>query len=138
MVLEGKIWKDKGYWLIEVAALDILTQGRSRKDAFAMLKDAINLLVNRKGFQIKIRPHDQNTFLVESVDQKDLLALMLKRQRAKHNLTLSGMAKRLHSNSKNAYAQYEQGKSQPSFSKVQEFLSAMNAKTVMAITVFES
>jgi DNA-binding XRE family transcriptional regulator/predicted RNase H-like HicB family nuclease len=137
MVLEGKIWKDKGHWLVEVTALDILTQGHSRKVAFAMLKDAIRLLVARKGVHIKIRSHDQETFLVESPDQKDLLALMLKRQRAKHNLTLSDMAKRLHSSSKNAYAQYEQGKSQPSFSKVQEFLSAMNSKAVMALTVFE-
>ena len=138
MVLEGKIWKDGGYWLIEIPALDLMTQGRSKKEAFLMLEDAVRTLVHRKRFRLKARPYDKMTFLVESNDEIALLALMLKRQRAKHHLTIAQMAKRLHVKSQNAYAQYEQGKSQPSFSKVQEFLTAMNSHAVMAFTVLEA
>ena len=137
MVLEGKIFKGGKHWLIEVPALDLMTQGKSKKDAFAMLRDAIVLLVHRKGFHLQVKSFDKSTFLVETSDQTALLALMLKRQRAKHRLTIAQMAKRLRAKSQNAYAQYEQGKSQPSFSKVQEFLTAMNSNAVMAFTVFE-
>lgn len=137
MVLEGKVWKDKKHWLIEVPALDVMTQGRSRHEAFSMLKDAIALLCNQKGFRLNIRTYDRSIFVVGSNDQKTLLALMLKRQRAKHNLSIAGMAERLHVKSKNTYAQYEQGRNEPSFGKMQEFLTAMNPKAVVAFTVFE-
>ena len=137
MVLEGKIFRAGKHWLIEVPALDLMTQGKSKKDAFAMLRDAMVLLVHRKRFRLQVKPFDNSTFLVETSDQTALLALMLKRQRAKHRLTIAQMAKRLRAKSQNAYAQYEQGKSQPSFSKVQEFLTAMNVNAVMAFTVFE-
>lgn len=137
MVLEGKIWKDKKHWLIEVPALDIMTQGYSRHEAFSMLRNAIALLCDQKGFRLSIRSYDQNTFVVGAKNEKALLALMLKRQRAKHNLSIAGMAEKLHVKSKNTYAQYEQGRNQPSFGKVQEFLTAMNPKAVFAFTVLE-
>ncbi len=137
MVLEGNIRKDNKLWLIEVPSLDLITQGHSKRDAFAMLRDAIRLLIDRKDFKIKLRLLGSTLFLLESDDDTAMLALMLKRQRNKHDLSIADMAKRLHVRSKNAYAQYEQGKSQPSLTKVQEFLWAMSPRAVLAFTVFE-
>ena len=31
MELEGKIWKSKQFWLVEVPSLDAMTQGRTEK-----------------------------------------------------------------------------------------------------------
>ncbi len=137
MVLEGKIWKDGKYWLIEVPALDVMTQGKTKVEAFAMLRDAVKSLIHHKGFTVSLTPYNETTFVLEPNDHAALLALLLKRQRAKNGLTIAQMAKKLHVKSQNAYAQYEQGKSQPSINKLQDFLSAMNPNTVMAFTVFE-
>ncbi len=137
MVLEGKIWKEGKCWLIEVPALDVMTQGKTKVEAFTMLKDAVKSLIHRKGFTVSLTPYNETTFVLEPNDHTALLALLLKRQRAKNGLTIAQMAKKLRVKSQNAYAQYEQGKSQPSFSKLQDFLSAMNPNTVMAFTVFE-
>ena len=137
MVLEGKIVRDGRYWLVEVTALDVMTQGVSYKDALKMIREAVDLLVDKKGFDLVVHSFDRESFYIESDDEEALLALMLKRQRVKHHLTLSDMARKLGVKSKNAYAQYEQGRSQPSLTKVQEFLSAMSRKTVLALNVIE-
>ena len=41
--LAGKVWKDPGssWWLVEISFLDVMTQGRTRKDALEMIKDAV-------------------------------------------------------------------------------------------------
>jgi len=137
MLLEGKVWKSGSHWLIEVPVLDVATQGRSQKDAYTMLKDAFNLLLGHKSLPLKIHPLTESRFLLEVVDDTELLALILKRQRVKHDLSLSEMAKRLKVRSKNTYAQYEQGRSQPSLSKLQEFLSAMNSGIRLSLGLVE-
>lgn len=139
MTLEGRVWKEKKQWLIEIPALDIMTQGHSKNEALEMLRDAVKLLVHQKGFDVLIKatPHsrEDQSFLVESNNDTAMLALMLKRQRAKSHLTLEDMVTRLGVKSKNAYAQYEQGRHQPSLTKIQKFLSAMNRRMVLALNV---
>lgn len=135
MYFTGKLWKDEKHWLISVPALDVMTQSKTRRGAFKMLKDAVELLVNKKGFHVHIYPLEHNAFIVDGQPDKEWVALMLKRQRVKNNMTLDTLAKRLKIKSINAYAQYEQGKSLPSLSKIQEFLSAMNAKIVLALDI---
>jgi hypothetical protein len=41
MELEGRIWKDGKFWLVEIPILDAMTQGKSRKDALRMIEDAV-------------------------------------------------------------------------------------------------
>ena len=41
MELEGRIWKNKKHWLVEVSSLNIMTQGKTREEALFMIKDAI-------------------------------------------------------------------------------------------------
>lgn len=126
MLLSGRVWKHKKDWLIEIPALDLMTQGRTRKDALKMIKDAIYQLVHHKNFRIKVQPGKGESFSVKTNDIKYLLALLLKRQRLKHNLSLSDVASHLGVKSKNSYAQYEQGRSEPSLSKMQQLLKAIN------------
>lgn len=136
MYFIGKQWKDGRHWLISVPSLDVMTQAKTKRDAFRMLKNAIKLLVNKKGFHVQIHPQRDDFFIVEGHPAKDWVALMLKRQRVKNNISLDELSRRLGVKSINAYAQYEQGKNLPSLTKIQEFLSAMNAKMVLALDVF--
>jgi DNA-binding XRE family transcriptional regulator len=139
MYFTGTIWKQGKQWLIEVPNLDFITQGKSRKHAFEMLIDGLSLLVNDKKFKFTISfSKRDNEFFLKSNDDKKLISLALKRQRIKNNLTLSDLAKKLKAKSKNAYAQYEQGRNLPSLTKIQDFLNAMNSNIKLVFTIVES
>jgi hypothetical protein len=128
MRLEGRVWKDKGskYWLAEVPLLDVMTQGRSRSNAYGMMADAIQSLINKEGFRVDIRPAGGEFFTVGANQGTLLIALMLKRQREAHRLTLQEMARRLGQKSVNAYARYEQGKSVPTVEKLNQLMRAID------------
>ena len=126
MRLKAQLRKDGNHWLIESKELDLMTQGRTRKEAVIMLKDAVESLVNDEGFNINIEDVDQGDVFFSSNNVSILLALMLRRMREASDLTLSEVAKALGVNSPNAYGRYEQGRSTPSLDKLSELLRAIN------------
>ena len=50
MRLYGRVYKDGKWWLAEVPLLDAMTQGRSRKEALAMVADLLETLVEPPWF----------------------------------------------------------------------------------------
>lgn len=130
MRFEGKLYRPHGkknkYWSVEIPILNIHTQGKSRKDALEMVKDAVESLVNKKGFRVQVYPGEENTFSIGAKDSRTLISFMLKRQREFRELTIREVALRLRSKSPNAYAQYEQGKISPSVDKLIELLKALD------------
>lgn len=133
-MFNGKVWKEGKFWLVEVPALDVMTQGKSRKNALFMIGDAIEELVDERGFRVKVTLATGDEFIISANDLAPLVALMLKRQRARNGLSLSDMQKKLHTKSRNAYAQYEQGRSVPSIQKLVEFLAAMGQRALLLCT----
>lgn len=128
MRFEGRVWKDKAskFWLIEVPLLDVMTQGTSKQDAYRMISDAIEVLVDRRGFKVNVQSLGGSDLTVGANQGSILIALMLKRQREAHHLTLMEVARRLHSKSPNAYARYEQGKSIPTVEKLNQLMKAID------------
>ncbi len=133
MELEGKVWKSKKHWLIEVPSLNIMTQGKTKKDALVMLKDAILELFHSyfksrdaKGFDVVIHNYKKGVFGVTATENKLLLAFSLRRQREKSGSTVKEAAERLGSKSPNAYAQYEKGKIRISLDQYEKLLHAAN------------
>ncbi|HEY9885969.1 MAG TPA: type II toxin-antitoxin system HicB family antitoxin [Vampirovibrionales bacterium] len=122
----GQCWKDGKFWLIEVPALDLMTQGETKKEALLMIKDAIQALINREDIEVNVESLKDGEFLVGCSEPKFLIALMLKRQRSAHNLTIQEVVDRLGMSSKNAYAQYEQGKHEPTTSKISQFIDVIS------------
>ena len=113
MEFEGKVWKDGKFWLVEVASLNLMTQGKSRKNALEMIRDAAIGLIEcyfesemKKGFDVILFDYKKDSFGITSNDNKLLLALSLRRQREKSGSTIREAARRLGSKSPNAYAQY--------------------------------
>jgi len=136
---QGGLFKEGRYWSVEVPALDIVTQGKSKQDGYAMIKEAIELHVDRSGFKVEIVPSAGERFVVKAqgtANDKYLIALLLKQQRAKHGLSTAEVARRL-GITKHAYAQYEQARSLPSLTKVEEFIHAMSKRAHFVLTVFE-
>ncbi len=88
MELEGKIWKDGKFWLVEVPAVDVCTQGYTRKEALRMIADAIKGLIDgyfpeeqSKNFKIYVQDYKNDVIGVTSSDNSLMLAFSLRRQR---------------------------------------------------------
>ena len=79
----GKVFKAGKYWAIEVPILDIATQGRTKKEAYEMIADAVESLVNKKGFEVRVFRAKGKVFEIGASDQGALTALLLRRMRQK-------------------------------------------------------
>lgn len=135
MELEGKVWKDakSSWWLVELSFLDVMTQGRTKKEALEMLRDAVMELLKdsydvriKKSFRLAVSEYENNIIGLAASDEKLLLALGLKRQRLRSGSTIREVSKRLKSKSPNAYARYERALALPSIEKYAELLHAAN------------
>lgn len=126
MRLSGRVFKVGRFWVIEVPILGVVTQGYTKKEAYEMIADAIESLVNKKGFEVEVFSGKGNYFELGSPDLPTLTAFLLRRQRMKQGLTLVEVAKRLGAKSHNTYARYEQGKSIPTIEKFSKLLSALS------------
>ncbi|MDO8494412.1 MAG: type II toxin-antitoxin system HicB family antitoxin [Deltaproteobacteria bacterium] len=137
--LEGNLSKEGKWWAVCIPALRVYTQGKSKKDALFMAKDAVELLIDRAGFTAEARLLSNNQFVLWAAKSKNdryLVALLLKKQRAKYGLSLQQVADRL-GVSVNAYAQYEQARAVPSIAKIEEFIHAMNDRAHVVLDVLD-
>jgi DNA-binding transcriptional regulator YiaG len=126
MRVAGRVFKVGRYWAVEVPMLGVVTQGRSRKEAFEMIADAIETLANKRGFRVEVFPGEGEYFEIGSRHAAILTALMLRRLRVRQGLTLSEVATRLGAKSLNSYARYEQGRAVPSIEHLDRLLAAVS------------
>jgi DNA-binding XRE family transcriptional regulator len=138
MRLSGRVFKSSKFWVIEVPILSVVTQGYTKKEAYEMIADAIESLVNKKGFRVEVFPGKGQYFELGSPDLSTLTAFLLRRQRMKHGLTLTEVAKRLGAKSHNTYARYEQGKSIPTIEKFSKLLSALSPENDVVLVESQS
>ena len=133
MRFSGKIYKDGKYWLAEILILDLMTQGRTKREAYEMVADMLDTMVNQKDFEITVFKGKKDAFEVGSSDAKYFVRLLLQRKRELSGLSLSQVASRLGMSSRNTYARYEQGKSVPSVEKLNDLLRAVCPETDIVI-----
>jgi DNA-binding XRE family transcriptional regulator/predicted RNase H-like HicB family nuclease len=128
MRLAGRVWREGRHWLAEVPLLDALAQGRTRAEALGMLADLVETMADKAGFSAEAFPGEGEELELGTSDAATLVAVLLRRQREKHGLSLSEVARRLGARSKTAYARYEQGRSVPSVEKLFELLAAVSPR----------
>lgn len=91
-MLEGRVWRDtsSSWWFSEIAFLNVLTQGRTRKEALEMIKDAVmellkdsyeNLLYT--DFELSVTLYKNSFIKMTASDEKLLLGLGAKRRKLK-------------------------------------------------------
>ena len=95
MRFEGRIRKDGRFWLVEIPAFDAVTQGRTKREALTMAEDLIETMADARGFQVTAYPMGGEIFEIEANSVGTLIALLLRRQRERHGLTLNEAAERL-------------------------------------------
>jgi DNA-binding XRE family transcriptional regulator/predicted RNase H-like HicB family nuclease len=126
MRFRGCVYKNGRHWLAEIPSLAYMTQGRTKKEALAMICDLVESLVDQEGFIAEIHDAKGEYFELGSQDIKALVALLLQRKRELSGLSLAEAADRLGASSRNAYARYEQGKVAPTVEKLCQLLRAVN------------
>ena len=89
MRLHGCVYQDGKFWLAEVPLLDAMTQGRTRKEALAMVADLLETLANRPGFSVQVHLGTHEVFEVRAADTRGLMSLVLRRQRERSGLSLT-------------------------------------------------
>jgi DNA-binding transcriptional regulator YiaG len=125
MRFSGRVFRSGRHWAIEVPILSVTTQGRTKKEAFEMIADAIETLVNKPGFRVDVFPGEGDYFELGANDQAALTAFLLRRERTRSGLSLAEVSRRLGARSLNAYARYEQGRAVPTVPKLSALLSAV-------------
>jgi hypothetical protein len=133
MRFSGRVWKEGRWWLVEVPALEIVTQGSTKREALSMIADAIEGHADRPGFEVRVFAGAGGQIEVGSDDVAALTALYLRRRRQASGLTLVEVAKRMGARSHNAYARYEQGKAVPTIGKLAELLAVVDGRRDIVI-----
>ncbi len=134
-MLVGKIFRSNTspMWLAEAPIIGVYTQGRTRAEAEEMLVDAVQEVVHRPGFSASLTKLDGDAVLIDANEPVALAAYVLKYQRETHGLSLADVAKRLGASSRNAYASYEQGRTEPTLSKYRELLKAVAPEAALIV-----
>jgi hypothetical protein len=134
MRFAGKLIKErKGGWSISVDGLCAYSQGTTRKEAFAMIADAIEGMVNKPGFKVEVFVGAGGYFEVGANDPKTLLAFFIAQQRGLHEMSLAEVAKKLGRKSRDTYAKYEKGVSVPAVTTLGDLLSAFGPNADVVI-----
>ncbi len=127
MKIEGNLEKNAGekMWGVNIPEIGIFTQGRTKKEAYTMAKEAIELVVNLEDFKVTVEPAQNNSFFVIPNNTGPILALILRQKRIENGLSIRDVAGRLSQSSPNSYGRYENGKSIPTIEKFDELLAAI-------------
>ncbi len=126
MRVEGILTRDGRFWLAEVPTLDAMTQGRTRKEALAMISDWVETMIDQTDVSARSHLVAPRRFELECSDDAALIALMLRRQREAKGLSLAQVAEKLGARSRNAYARYERGESVPTVERLGDLLRAVS------------
>ena len=126
MRFHGSLYRDGKFWLAEIPILDAMTQGRTRREAIAMVKDLVETLADRPGFSAEVHTGKRCDFEISANDTRAMVALLLRRQRQRSGLSVSEAAERLGVKSRDAYARYERGASVPTLDKLDSLLEAVS------------
>ena len=129
MKIEGKIKKSGKWWAVEVPLLLVFTQGKTKKSAFLLIKEAIEELIDVKGFEVYIDNIQADTFSVATNNTRRLMAFILKQQRSYYKKSIRQVAAKLGSDSPTAYSRYEQAKTGLNMDKFTQILAAINEES---------
>jgi predicted RNase H-like HicB family nuclease len=142
MEFQGNVWKEGRFWLVEIPALDLMTQGKTKAEALLMIEDATMGLIKayfkiekKETIKIDVTLYEKDIIALSSNQTNLLLSLSLKRQREKSGTTLQEAAGRLGSDSPNSYAQYERGRTNVSVLQYEKLLEAANPGSELKLTL---
>lgn len=134
MVITGKYFKGKRFWVVDLPVIDASTQAPRREDLPGMITDLFSSLLERK-ITLNVELGKDGKLVIETGDDDSIFPLILKRQREMSGISQKDAAKSLGYTSVNAYSAYEQGQRRPSLEKASKLLRAVGGKKKFRIAV---
>ena len=140
MLIEGRIIKDGRWWVVDIPALRAMTQGATKREAYEMADDIVDVIRNDVGMEnleyavVKVKGE---TFYIDIPDSAGAAALILKRQRRKSGLSVRKAAANMGSSSPRAISGYESGARAPGIEKFEELLDAAAPGKRLVISVVD-
>jgi len=135
MRIEGRMWKEGKFWVVEIPALDLMTQGLSKSEAYRVAGTVVEDVVGKEGFHVTVHKMGKDHFVLEANDSSALIPLMLKRQRVKKGLSVREASALMGSNSPNAWGAYEQGKRAPTLDQLERMIKALNKGNQLVLRI---
>lgn len=110
MKLTGKYYKSSNFWLAEVPFIQLMDQGKTKKEVLTMLKLGVEELVGVEGFTCETNDLGEGEFTLSSNNVKLMAAFILRRLREAQGLTIREAATLMNMKSHTEYARHESGK----------------------------
>jgi predicted RNase H-like HicB family nuclease len=124
MILPGIITKEDGFWIAECAALDAMTQGRTKKEALQMLLDWVQTALDDPSFSIDLREVSKGALHLTFEDPRRIVGLIIERARESAGMTYEEVAFKVGLKNRSGIKSMTLGKHDHRFSKL---LSTLNA-----------
>ena len=131
MKLEGRYFKDGKFWLSEIPFIQLMDQGKSKKECLEMIKAAVEDLVNVDGFKCSVEDIGDGAFTLSAKDTGLLARFILRRLREANGLSIRDMAKRIHAKSATAYARHESGQTSVTMETFTNYINAITHKDLV-------
>ena len=135
MTFEGRARppkKGERYWQVYIPDLGIFTAGKSEKDAYMMAADALETVVDQKGFRAHVAQVGGGRFFIFGSDPTPLVARWLCHLRLKRGVSVRQAAAQLGSQSPESWARYESGRASPSIEKLSQLLAVVDPEARFA------
>jgi hypothetical protein len=137
VLLPGEIVEADSSFSASVASLGAHGAGPTRRAACdALAANVLEIAASQHpldGFEVDVTEDGESTVYVTSNDPARLVSLLLRHQRTAHGMSLADVADTVGAKSKNSYATYEQGRTEPSIGKLQELLVVVAPEYRLAI-----
>ena len=137
MFLTGDIRREGSWWGASVEQLGAQAVATTRTGVKMALASTITEIAAHypalAGLTVRIEDDGESTLLVSSADPARLTALLIRSQRDNLAFSLAEVTKAIGAKSRNGWAQYEQGLHEPSPSKLQSMLDAVDSGLVVAV-----
>ena len=134
MQVTGDIWKDGKFWVVDCQTLNASTQGRTQKEALAMMVDWVKTMVDDSSYDIDIEMVEKRQFVMRVKNALPLVALIISRSRGASKKTLLQLAEDIGLKSPNSIHQYEAGKHDTGIARLNELLDAMGFDLNISVT----
>ncbi len=137
MMIPGEIEKEDALYSTAVEALGAYAHGKTRRAACDTLaRVVLEIAADHRpldGFKVTVADDGEATIYLTSNDPVRLTSMLLRCQREHSQMSLADVALKMGGVTRSAYAQYEQGRREPSIGKLHELLEAVAPDFVLTI-----
>ena len=131
MRLVGNYYKEGNFWLCDLPFIQLMDQGRTKKECLSMMKDAIEILINDKDFKCEVIDIGDGKFAIVTSQVKTLAAFVVRRLREAQGFTIREAGALLGMKSHTEYARHESGKVAMNMETFNRYVEVLSSKDII-------